>query len=100
MRCFIEATLEHSFSPCKHVRSPNSLPAISDEVKGSHALPRQQGEEILGVHFTTRCNKRLQLRTRPSADQTKMEWLSKAGDLLDKVRERPEGAETRGCDVV
>ena len=23
---------------CKHVRSPNSLPAISDEVKGSHAI--------------------------------------------------------------
>ena len=23
---------------CKHVRSPNPLPAISDEVKGSHAI--------------------------------------------------------------
>ena len=23
---------------CKHVRSPNPFPAISDEVKGSHAI--------------------------------------------------------------
>jgi len=25
---------------CKHVRSPNPLPAISDEVKGSQAIAR------------------------------------------------------------
>jgi len=48
------------------------------------------------IHFTTVCNRKVAAAV---VCLGAMEWLSKAGDLLDKVRERPEEGETRGCDV-